>query len=200
MDESKSGIIYILTNVAMPGYIKIGFTTDLSTRLKSLDRTGVPLPFEVYYAAKVEDMQREEGWLHQVFGDRRVRDNREFFKINPEYAALALKRVSQGEQEVPTNATPSELEEIEEEKARRSRFHFANYQIPLGSKLVFTRNPEVIVTVVENDKIALDGVVDSLSSTAQRLLGYKHRPQGTQYFLYNGEILDDLRRRVDGGN
>ena len=47
-------IIYILINEAMPGYVKIGRTTDLNQRLRSLYRTQVPLPFEVFYACIVE--------------------------------------------------------------------------------------------------------------------------------------------------
>ena len=56
-------IIYILTNEAMQGYIKIGFTNgSLSERLQQLDRTGVPLPFEVYYACEVENARADEQW------------------------------------------------------------------------------------------------------------------------------------------
>lgn len=75
-------IIYILTNEAMPGYVKIGFTNgSLNDRLRQLDRTGVPLPFEVYYACEVKNARNDEQWLHAIFSDRRVRDSREFFKI-----------------------------------------------------------------------------------------------------------------------
>jgi len=53
-------IIYILTNEAMPGYVKIGRTSDLKERIRSLSRpSGVPLPFEVYYASEVEDSQKD---------------------------------------------------------------------------------------------------------------------------------------------
>ena len=31
------------------------------------------------------------------------------------------------------------------------------------------------------------------------LLGYQRRPQGTLYFEFEGEILDDRRRRIDEG-
>ena len=31
------------------------------------------------------------------------------------------------------------------------------------------------------------------------LLGYQRRPQGTFYFEYEDEILDDRRRRMDEG-
>lgn len=197
MSNPKSGVVYILTNESMPGYIKIGYTTDINTRLKSLDRTGTPLPFEVYYAAEVEDMMKEELWLHSIFEDRRVRSNREFFKMNPEHAAIALKRVALKEKEVEIFTTSVEREEIKEIKERRARFHFKNYNIPVGAELIFTRNPAIVARVAHDDKIIVDGVTDSLSSTAHRLLGYKRQPQGTQYFMYNGEILDELRRRIE---
>jgi hypothetical protein len=46
-------IVYILKNESMPEYIKIGFTHgSVVERLKQLDRTGTPLPFEVYYAVE----------------------------------------------------------------------------------------------------------------------------------------------------
>ena len=44
------GIIYVLVNEAMPGLIKIGKITkegkSVEDRMKELDSTGVPLPFE----------------------------------------------------------------------------------------------------------------------------------------------------------
>ena len=191
-------IVYILKNELMPEYVKIGFTHgDVKERLKQLDRTGVPLPFEVYYAATVENAEKEEKWLHSIFADRRARDSREFFKMNPEYAALALKRVEIRETKIDSGLTPEQEKEVDEVKERRSRFHFAQYGIPVGSKLNFTRDSNIIADVVENDKIKINGKVNSLSSFAMELLGYSRHPQGTLYFEYEDEILDDRRRRMD---
>ena len=50
-----SKIVYILTNQSMPDTIKIGITDDLESRMKQLDNTSTPLPFECYYAVEVED-------------------------------------------------------------------------------------------------------------------------------------------------
>ena len=191
-------IIYILTNEAMPGYIKIGFTTNsVEERLKQLDRTSVPLPFERYYSAEVEDARRDEEWLHSIFADRRVRDNREFFKMNPELAALALKKIEIKEVRVENNLTKEQEREVDEIKERRSRFHFDKYNIKIGEQLTFTRDKNIIAEVVENDKIKIGNKVNSLSTFAQELLGYKRRPQGTLYFMYKDEILDDMRKRMD---
>ncbi len=191
-------IVYILKNESMPEYIKIGFTHgSVAERLKQLDRTGTPLPFEVYYAATVENAEKEEKWLHSIFADRRARDSREFFKMNPEYATLALKRVEIKEEKIDSGLTKEQEKEIDDVKERRSRFHFAQYGIPVGSKLTFTRDSNIVAEVVENDKIKIGDKVSSLSTFAMELLGYQRRPQGTLYFEFEDEILDDRRRRID---
>lgn len=184
----------------MPEYIKIGFTHgDVKERIKQLDKTGVPLPFEIYYAAIVENAEKEEKWLHSIFADRRARDSREFFKMNPEYATLALKRVELQEEKIDSGLTKEQEKEVDKVKERRSRFHFADYEIPVGSKLTFTRNSNIVAEVVENDKIKINGKVNSLSGFAMELLGYQRRPAGTLYFEFEDEILDDRRRRMDEG-
>lgn len=191
-------IVYILKNESMPEYVKIGFTHgDVNERIKQLDRTGTPLPFEVYYAATVVDAEKEEKWLHSIFADRRARDSREFFKMNPEYAALALKRVEVNEVKVDSDLTKEQEKEVDEVRERRSRFHFAQYGIPVGSKLTFTRDTTIVAEVVENDKIKINDQIGSLSSFSQQLLGWQRKPQGTLYFEFEDEILDDRRRRID---
>lgn len=73
--------IYVLVNQAMPGLIKIGRTSgdDVEARMRQLDTTGIPLPFECFYAAEVADAARVERAIHEAFEDHRVRRNREFF-------------------------------------------------------------------------------------------------------------------------
>lgn len=182
----------------MPDYVKIGITHgSVEDRIRQLDRTGVPLPFEIYYSATVADAKKEEKWLHSIFADRRARDNREFFKMNPEYATLALKRIEIKEVVIESKLTPEQEKEVDDMKERRSRFHFSHYGIPVGSKLTFTRDANIVAEVVENDKIKIDGKVDSMSSFAMNLLGYKRRPQGTLYFEFEGEILDERRKRIE---
>ena len=67
MDEnSLEGIVYILTSPAMPGLVKIGKTsrTSVHDRLTQLYSTGLPLPFECEYAARVADAGAVEHALH----------------------------------------------------------------------------------------------------------------------------------------
>lgn len=195
-----SEIIYILTNEAMPGYVKIGFTNNsLEKRIKQLDRTGVPLLFEIYYACEMENAHEDEKWLHSIFSDKRVRDGREFFKMDPERVVLALKRI-QKKDITPTSlstATEAEQKEIDEKKKVRSRFNFETYNIPVGSEIYFSRNESVQAKVLPNNAIELKGEKTSLSKSAKELLGYKKPVAGTLYWMYGGETLDERRRRTD---
>ena len=66
------GIVYCLTNPAMPDYVKVGMTDNLVKRLKQLDNTSTPLPFECVYAVQVDEPLRIERLLHDAFADSRV--------------------------------------------------------------------------------------------------------------------------------
>jgi hypothetical protein len=81
------GFVYLLRNEAMPGFVKIGLTElSVEQRIRQLNNTSVPLPFEEYFAARVPDCQALERTLHCVFGEKRVNPNREFFRIDPDLA------------------------------------------------------------------------------------------------------------------
>jgi len=86
-----SKIVYILTNEAMPDTIKVGITDNLDRRVRELDNTSTPLPFECYYAVEVENASAIEKKIHEGLDDKRVRQNREFFNATPEQAKAILE-------------------------------------------------------------------------------------------------------------
>ena len=198
--KTMSEIIYIFTNEAMQGYIKIGFTNNsVEERLKQIDRTGVPLPFEVYYACEVENAREDEKWLHNIFSDKRVRDGREFFRMDPERVVTALKRI-QKKDITPillSTVTETEQKEIGEKKKVRSRFDFKTYSISIGSEIYFSRDESIKAKVLPNNSIELRGEKISISKSAKKLLGYKKPVAGTLYWMYEDETLDERRRRID---
>jgi hypothetical protein len=195
-------IIYILINEAMPGYVKIGRTSNLEQRIRSLDTTSVPLPFECFYACTVRDANFVEKQLHDTFLDHRVRSSREFFEISPERVVSALKI---GEIE---NVTPKQdfVENIEDQQAlnqarsRRSVFNFKMVDIPIGAEIYYINdeNIKARVTSLRGQKtIEFEGEQTSPSAAAQKLLGYPYQVQGTMYWMYEGETLDERRRRME---
>ena len=104
-------IVYVLTNPAMPGIVKIGMTEsdDVQVRMKSLYSTGVPLPFECVVARQLEDVDaaRVESALHTAFDPSRINSSREFFQIEPEQVE-ALLQVMPGR-----DVTPGVSQQIE---------------------------------------------------------------------------------------
>lgn len=199
------GFIYVFTNDAMPGYIKIGITKDVKTRLKELDKTGIPVPFRCHYAIQVEDYEAREKLLHAAFADHRVRKNREFFLLAPERAVSALKAIGGTEfAEIENEMVDEEGKIIEEEQIKskkQKRFPFAACGIPVGSEIVFTRDENKKAHVSEDDNVEYEGEIYSLSALAKKLLeeiGYNWKSvQGPAYFTYNDEILADIRDRKE---
>ena len=83
--KNKSGFVYVLTNVSMPGIVKIGFTKNIKDRIINLSsRTAVPSPFKLYRAIEVKDMFEVESQFHHYFRKQRTNSQREFFTISPE--------------------------------------------------------------------------------------------------------------------
>lgn len=198
-------IIYILTNEAMPGYIKIGKTSNLEQRVRDLSRSsGVPLPFQVFYAAKVKDMHKVEQLIHHGLGESRIASNREFFRIAPERVVSILKLA-----EIEKDVTPQvdyvdsveEQQEINNARKRRSRFDFQHVDILPESVLTFTRNSEIYCKTTKESTTEVDfrGKIMSVSEAARLALGVNYQVNGTLFWEFEGETLDERRRKFEEG-
>jgi len=195
-----SEIVYVLTNPAMPGYTKIGKTSNgLKSRMHQLDSTGVPLPFECFYAAVVKDSSFVEKQLHEAFLDQRVRSNREFFEISPERVRAALKLV-EIEDATPddTSQTAEDQVALDKARTRRANFNFTMVGIPSGSTLEYVRDSSVTAKVIDDKNIEFNGEILSLSVAAQKAAGVQHPLQGPIFWIYNGRTLDKIRKEVVG--
>jgi hypothetical protein len=205
-DEEKLEIIYILTNDAMPGYVKVGKTgTSLEQRVRELSSsTSIPLPFTVFYACTVKNATFVEHQLHDAFDDSRVNPKREFFNIAPErvVAALKLAEIADITPKGDFVETQEDQQALNEARERRSRFNFGMVDIPLGAELTFSRNENIKARVVDKhatDSIEVNGNITSLSHSAKEILGYNYPVAGTEYWIYEGETLDERRRRFESG-
>jgi len=194
--------VYILTNEAMPGYIKIGLTENpVSERVLQLDNTSVAIPFQCYYAARVEDHRKVEKALHVAFGDFRVRPNREFFKMDP-FKVKAVLEVMALEDVTPKNELVANLEDskaLRNASIKAGRFKFSSANIPIGATLNFVKDLNLTAIVEDDNSVKFDGKKHSLTTAALEALkecGYNWSSvQGPEYWLYNGETVGSLRIR-----
>lgn len=90
----RIGFVYVLSNPAMPGVVKIGKTAGglAEDRAKQLQATGVPLPFHVEFRAATSYPDEAEKQAHEYLEYDRVATNREFFAVS---IAVAIDAVRQ---------------------------------------------------------------------------------------------------------
>jgi len=193
-------IIYVLTNEAIPGYVKIGRTSNnLEQRIKDLSAsTNIPLPFTCFYACTTKNAQFVEHQLHDAFDNNRINPKREFFQIAPERVVSALKLVAI-EDVTPKKdlvENPKDRQALISARKIRERFNFDMTKIPTGSELVFSRDENTRAKVIDNHFIEYNGKKISLSKSAQAILGYDYGVAGTDYWTFDGETLDERRKRL----
>jgi hypothetical protein len=196
------GLVYLLTNPAMPGIVKIGLTTrgDMSQRLNELFTTGVPVPFDCVFSCEVDDCAAVERALHIAFGPNRIHPKREFFKLETEQPLAILKLFQRKETTAEVNqildagSTPLDREAGEKlNRQRRPPLDFHVMGIPNGSLLTFLGDETGTTAVVcSNKKVVYEGFEYSLSQLTSKLMGLDYAVGPTPRWSYNGRILLDI--------
>ena len=214
----EAGYVYILTNPSFKeDWVKIGKSSrPVDIRSKELDNTAVPLPFEIYATLKTVKYEEVERLVHKTIDrltDLRIRQNREFFNVPPAKALDILKDIS-------TTLDDAEIDEVylgekrrntiiynnndttpTSKRHQRPRFKFSMVNVPIGSTLIFTPT-NIEVKVADDDKIEYQGRLYKLSPFVGTFMPDNRRNtsgayQGPKYFSYKGEILDDIRTKIE---
>lgn len=88
------GYVYVLSNSAYPGLLKIGKThREPEIRVKELSSaTGVPKPFKIEFYVHTPDCDSLELKTHRYFMKYRYVKNREFFNVSLEEVEVFLKK------------------------------------------------------------------------------------------------------------
>ncbi|RYH71172.1 MAG: GIY-YIG nuclease family protein [Alcaligenaceae bacterium] len=208
-------IVYVLTNAAMPGLIKIGMTrgSEAASRTSQLYSTGVPLPFECAYECAVPNAADVERALHTAFGPFRINPNREFFRMQPHQAIVILRLLharptavvtAELEQNTPPeDKAAAQKEEVEAQlrRARRPRMDYLALGIPIGAVLTY-RDGTTSCRIADARNIEVDGVICSLTSLTRRVMGLAddYALQPSPFWLYNGRTLKELYDEFYGGD
>ena len=217
MKQNKKGVIYILTNPSFPDYVKIGYAKDLEKRLNQLNRAEtIPFAFRAYAVYEV-DKELTDKELHKLIDNlnpdlRSIETfngktrTKEFFAMSPEdaYGLLeCIAKISGTEDRLNRVTPPGDAvidEQVAEEgraTARRGPFRFSMCNIEPGSIVESVDVPGETAVVIDDRHIEYKGETTSLSALAQRLGGYNHQVQGTIHFTYKGELLDELRTKME---
>ena len=95
-DPYAFGFVYVLSNPAMPGLVKVGRTDRTSdVRADELHTTGVPSPFEVEFRSITSKPKEVEKRAHGLLAAHRVNPKREFFNVPVDDAVKAVREALQ---------------------------------------------------------------------------------------------------------
>ena len=140
--------------------------------------------------------------------DLRIRQNREFFNIQPQIALDILRDISTTIDDAfielyRNNQPVNEATEIldDEPHKRRSPFKFSMVNIQIGETVVFTPR-DIKVKVASDDQVEYEGRIYKLSPFTAAFLPDDMRNasdayQGPKYFTYKGKPLDELRKELE---
>lgn len=194
--SKEKGYIYIMTNPAMPEYVKIGFATNVEARRKQLSTTAIPYEYEVYAtyetAGHIEDKK-----LHRMIDnlnpDLRVSKGREFYVMTPDDAFEMLEAIA------TISGTIKKLKktkgtEAKKQKKKNPPVNFLKCGIPIGAKLVFIEDPKIVVKVVSERKVQQGDEITSLSAISDSIKGYS--TSGPAFFTYKGKKVSDIARET----
>lgn len=213
----EAGYVYILTNPSFKeDWVKIGKSSrPVDIRSKELDNTAVPLPFDIYATLKTVKYEQVEKLIHKTIDrltDLRIRQNREFFNVPPAKALDILRDISTTLDDAvidevylgESRFSACESEEIKEGKKHRPRFKFSMVNIPIGAIITFIPTG-IEVRVADEDHIEYQGRIYKLSPFVGTFMPENKRNasgayQGAKYFSYKGEVLDDIRTRIEKSN
>ena len=201
-------IVYVLTNPAMPGIVKIGRTTqDVQARMQQLWETGVPLPFECVVAIEIDDVttsQKLEAGLFEAFRPQRVHPKREFFAIETSQLRAILELFKardvspQVQKEAEDEMDPTDREAVWSFKRTRSpNFNFEDMGILIGSTLHSVNSDEEAI-VESSKKVSFRGEEMSLTQATRLAAELAYSVPPCPRWTFDGRNLGSIYRETYG--
>lgn len=196
------GYIYIMTNPALKGMVKIGYATDVELRRQQLSTTALPYDYEIYATyetpGKLEDKKLHK-LIDKLNPDLRVSKNREFFIMSPEDAYELLESIAIISGSVDklkrTDDPSSDIYMQRKQTVKKPAINFAECGIPVGAELVCTEDDSIRPVVVDERKVRYRDEITSLSAIMEEVKKTKHIA-GPSYFTFNGEPIVDIANRT----
>ena len=182
-------ILYILTNISMPNICKIGITSNIEKRLKTLSGTNTPSKFQIYETFDIPNAEILEQEILNSFSKNRPHPKREFLEIHPEKIIFYINK--------------NKNKKLEKDISK-SKFEKAGIKAGSILNFVYAGNvyTDIKAEVLSSGKIKYQGKITSLSTSAQKILKEKFDTkwkavQGTIFWSFKGKIVRDLFDLID---
>lgn len=186
----------------MPGLVKIGMTEreNIDARMKELYSTGVPVPFECQFAARVKksDCAKIERALHTAFAPDRVNANREFFRLKVEQAKAILELFHHDDvttevaDEIQNDLTEDDKAASIKAKPHRPALDFHEMGMKNGDVLHWKDDPSITIQVASNRTVIFEGEEMAISGVTRDLKHSKWYVAPGNYWLFEDRLLNDI--------
>lgn len=188
--------VYILTNPAMPDWVKVGKSNNVLRRINDLNCTAVPLPFECFACLKVpaDNVLNVERGI-QTFLGYSFQKEKEFFRTTPERILdyFETARLLIPTCEIIMGKDLEDESQSDTEKSAATTFKLL--EIPEGAKLVYTKDTNIVCEVADkSNHVMYEGQKYTISGLAVKLCGYS--VNGFTRFMFEDEILWNRRKRL----
>ena len=92
--ESAEGQVYIITNPAWEGWIKVGMAVDAKDRLNNYQTSSPYRDYALVYTIDTPDRRYTERMMHDILnGMMTLEKQNEWFKIEPEWVIKHLEEI-----------------------------------------------------------------------------------------------------------
>lgn len=179
--NSIRGWVYVITNKAMPGLLKIGYTLkDPIIRAAEFNGTGVPHPYDVEYEALVENPRDVEQQSHSRL--QKYREGREWFRCDLSIAVGAIQLYSLNRLFLENIFSPS--------FDGQTQLQMAKEKIAsLESKIAY----------LESDEYRFQDAINSDDLDWKKCIArYPHWPENLIIELYNCDTGYELSKELAG--
>lgn len=194
------GVIYIMSTAVL-GLIKIGKTKteQFSERMRHLESNGYynVVGLKRAFAIEVDDYDKKEAMLHEVFAKHRVGDS-ELFALNIDLVQQLLLAF-EGKIVFPEKVNRQErFDEIDKSRTADRRFNFYRRGIEKGDVITFRYDETIVATVVGEREVEYEGYNYKLSPLTRKImeeLGRGNKSgayQGSQFWCYGGKMLSQI--------
>lgn len=99
---SKEGQVYIITNPAWKGWIKVGMAIDANDRCNGYQTSSPMRDYKLQYTKDFNDRRIAEAQAHKLCGKKALQKNGEWFKINIKDAINLIESITEEQNEKET--------------------------------------------------------------------------------------------------
>ena len=101
-EKSTEGSVYIITNPAWDGWVKVGMAVDANDRCNGYQTSSPMRDYKLVYSKSFKDRRTAEAQAHKLCAEKATDQNSEWFKINVKDAINLIESITEEQNERET--------------------------------------------------------------------------------------------------